>query len=112
MVSKELEVGFNPPEKDIKADERANLILDVIQQKGCSYPSEICGELDISKETVYRKLRFLEKNKKIKRMTTVTVDKVPDWLQPRLSELWAHGIKGNAIKRMTWYAVIDNETKK
>lgn len=106
MSNKELRVGFNPPEERKEADEKVELILDLIKEKGCSYPAEICGELDISKDTVYRKCRFLEREKVIERMLIETAKEVPKWLQPRMHELWARGIKGNKIRRITWYRLV------
>ena len=106
MLSKELEVGFSPPEKKEAVDERVGLILDLIKQRGCSYPAEICGELDISKDTVYRKCRFLERQGVIKRMSLAGIEHVPGWLKPRINELWARGIKGEKIRRITWYVLV------
>lgn len=101
-----MEVGFNPPVREDEADEKVDMILDLIKLKGCSYPAEIMGELDISKDTIYRKCRFLERNGIIKRMSLAGIERVPDWLQPRINELWARGIKGDKIRRMTWYKLV------
>ena len=109
MSNDNLEVGFNPPEEEEKADDTTDLILDTIKELGCSYPSEICGVLDISKDTVYRKVRFLEHTGKIKRMSLGDTRIVPEWLQPRIKDLWAHGLKGKTIRRMTWYTVVEGE---
>lgn len=106
MTNKKLGVGFNPPQEEEKADERVEWILDLIKEKGCSYPAEIGGELNISKDTLYRKLRFLEKEGIIKRMSLEGKEQVPDWLEPRIKELWARGIKGEGIRRISWYMVV------
>lgn len=111
MKEDKLEVGFSPPQDKNEADDRADAILELIREKGCSFPAEIMGELDISKDTIYRKCRYLEKQGLIKRMALFGVDKVPDWLQPRIKELWARGIKGDKIRYMTWYTVVKSASK-
>ena len=103
MSKEKLEVGFSPPEKKEAVDDKMEVILDFLEDKKISYPSEICGELDISKETVYRKLRFLQKQGVVERLTISNQVRAPDWLVPRLQDLWSRGIKGDAIKRMSWY---------
>ena len=111
MKEDKLEVGFSPPQDKNEADDRADAILELIREKGCSFPAEIMGELDISKDTIYRKCRYLEKQGLIKRMSLWGIDKVPDWLQPRIKELWARGIKGDKIRYMTWYTVVKSASK-
>lgn len=113
MVKDKVLVGFDPPvnpdQKDLKAEE----ILEVLNDLGASYPSEICGETDVGKETCYRKLRFLAKQGKVKRMSLDGKDVVPEWLKPRIPSLWARGLKGDAIRRMSWYVVVkDGKQKK
>jgi len=105
MKDLELEVGLSPPEEQKADDEKTNLVLEFITEKGIAYPAEISGFLDIPKDTCYRKLRFLEGQGKIERLTLEGKMHVPDWLQPRLKELWSRGIKGNAIRRISWYTL-------
>jgi len=105
MATKKLEVGFNPPEEIEAEDEKLEMILEIIKEKGISYPAEISGELNISKDTVYRKLRFMEKQGKVKRMFIKNPDYVPEWLRPRIKDLWQRKIKGDAIRRISWYAL-------
>jgi len=113
MAKSILEVGFNPPEEEKADDTKSDMILDIIREKGISYPSEICGETDISKETVYRKLRFLEKQGAVERMLLNGSKFVPEWLQPRIKDLWERKIKGDAIRRISWYRVVgDGKSKK
>ena len=112
MVSKKVKLGFNPEECESQEDLKLLSILEVIREHGCSYPSEICGETDISKETVYRKLRFAEKQGVLKKLSLEGVDHVPDWLAPRIKDLWSRGIKGDAIRRLSWYMVVDDGKKK
>jgi len=112
MVANKVLVGFNPPEEDIREDLKAAEILEVIKQYGCSYPSEICGETDIGKETCYRKLRFMCKQGIIKRMSLDGKETVPLWLEPRIKDLWAKGLKGDAIRRLAWHTVVKDEGKK
>jgi len=104
-----LEVGFNPPEDDKAEDGRIDRILDFIKEKGVAYPAEISGFLDIPKEACYRKLRFLEGQGSIERLSLEGKRFVPEWLEKRLPELWKRGIKGKTIKRITWYRVVENE---
>lgn len=112
MVSNKVLQGFDPPvaedQKDLKADE----ILEVIKSFGCSYPSEICGELDIGKETCYRKLRFLTRQKRVERLSLEGKEVVPDWLKARIPSLWAKGLKGDAIRRISWYRVVKDGKSK
>lgn len=105
MTTKKLEVGFNPPEEKEADEETFEMILDIIKEKGCSYPAEISGELNKSKDTVYRKLRFMEKQGMVKRMYVKSPTFVPEWLKPRIPELWNRQIKGDAIRRISWYAI-------
>lgn len=105
MTTGKLEVGFNPPEEKEADDETFEAILDVIKEKGCSYPAEISGELNKSKDTIYRKLRFMEKQGMIKRMSIKSPNFVPAWLKHRMTELWNRQIKGDAIRRISWYVL-------
>lgn len=109
MINKELEVGFNPPVEEEKDDEKVEMILDLIKEKGCSYPAEIMGVLNISSDTVYRKCRFLEEKGLLERMSLDGKRWIPEWLQPRIKELWARGIKGEKIRRMSWYRVVGTD---
>lgn len=112
MVKERVLDGFSPPKEEEQMDLKADEILEVIKEFRCSYPSEICGETDISKETVYRKLRFMVKKGIIKRMPLARKERVPEWLKPRIPDLWARGISGNAIKRLSWYMMVDDEKSK
>jgi len=112
MVSNKVLVGFDPPVNEDQQDLKAEEILDVVREFGASYPSEICGEIDIGKETCYRKLRFLVKQGKLKRISLDGMETVPDWLKPRINSLWARGLKGEAIRRMAWYVEVKHEGKK
>ena len=105
MVVKKLEVGFNPPEEDKADDGQFEMILDIIREKGCSYPAEISGELNVSKDTVYRKLRFMEKKGRVEKMIIKSPTFVPEWLKPRMPELWNRKIKGESIRRISWYII-------
>lgn len=111
MVRNNVLDGFSPPKEEEQMDLKADEILEVIKEKSCSYPSEICGETDISKETVYRKLRFMAKQGIIKRMSLAGKERVPEWLEPRVQELWDRGIKGDAIRRLSWYRVVGKDGK-
>jgi len=112
MVRNKVLDGFSPPVEEDQMDLKAEEILEVIKEKNCSYPSEICGETDISKETVYRKLRFMTKQGLIKRMSLEGMERVPGWLEPRINDLWLRGIKGNAIRRLSWYMVVKDGKSK
>jgi len=109
MSGKKSVLGFVPPEQSEQEDLKASEILEIIREKGCSYPAEICGETDISKDTVYRKLRFLTKQGVVERMSLEGSDKVPDWLRDRIPGLWSRGLKGDAIRRLTWYRVVGRD---
>lgn len=105
-------IGFDPPVDEDQTDLKAEEILEVIREKKCSYPSEICGETDISKETVYRKLRFMTKKGVVKRMVLEGKNTVPEWLEPRIKDLWNRGLKGEAIRRLSWYMVVSDGKSK
>lgn len=113
MKEVKLEVGLSPPMEKQVSDEKTDLILEFIKKNGVAYPAEICGFLDMPKDTAYRKLRFLEGQGKIERLTLEGKRFVPDWLEKRLPILWRRGIKGDAIRRISWYRVVeDGKSKK
>lgn len=103
---------FCPPQEFLKADLRSEEIYEFLKQVKCSYPQEIMVEVNISKDTLFRRLRLLEKEGKIKRMFIEDAVSFPKWLEHRKAHLWARGLKGNAIRRMSWYLVVDDGKKK
>lgn len=114
MKEVKLEVGLVPPTEQKADDEKIDLIFGFIKEKGVAYPAEICGFLDIPKDTVYRKLRFLEGQGRVERLTLEGKRFVPEWISSRLPDLWKRGIKGDAIRRISWYRVVrkDGKSKK
>jgi len=111
MKEMRLEVGLDPPTEQKADDEKIDLILGFIKDKKVAYPAEICGFLDIPKDTVYRKLRFLEGQGKIERLSLEGKRFVPKWIEPRLPALWKRGLKGDAIRRISWYRVVSDDGK-
>jgi len=109
MRDVKLEVGLSPPIEKEAAEERTDMILGLIKNKGVAYPAEIGGELNIPKDTTYRLLRFLEAQGKIERLSLDGNRFVPDWLDARLHNLWKRGIKGDAIRRISWYRVVGTD---
>jgi len=112
MVGNKCGDPFNPPEEDLQADLKSEEIMAWMNDIKCSYPQEIMVEVNISKDTMFRRLRQLEKGGKIKRMSLDGKERIPSWLEPRIQHLWSRGIKGNAIRRMSWYLVVEDEGQK
>ena len=104
--------GFIPPEDKKAGADLEDQILEVIKDHGCSYPAEIAGELGKSKDTIYLRLRHMAHLGTIKKVDLARLTSPPSWLKPRMSELWARGIKGDVIKRMSWYVEADNGENK
>ena len=109
MSKKDGEVGFSPPEDRKQLTDRNKLIIDFIKDRGCSYPAEIARELGLGKETSYKYLFQLAKKGILVKQNLHAMTSAPEWLKPRLDELWEEGIKGNAIKRISWYTLADPE---
>ena len=102
---------MDPPMEKEASDEKIDLIFGFIKEKGVAYPAEICGFLDLPKDTVYRKLRFLEGQGRIERLSLEGKRFVPEWIEPRLHALWKRGIKGDAIRRISWYRAVKDDGK-
>lgn len=106
---KVLEELTPPLERGIKLNVDTS-ILEAVAERGISYPSEIVGDTGISRQTAYDHIRHLEKTGKLERI--FMHKHVPDELKARLSELWDMGLKGNALKRMSWYRVKEGKKSK
>lgn len=110
MVEKSILEELTPPgERHIKADVDAS-ILEAVAERKISYPSEIVGDTGINRQTVYDHIRHLAKEGKLERIFMHKF--VPEELKGRLHEFWDMGLKGNALKRMSWYRVKDGKEGK
>jgi len=96
-----------PGERNIKANVDTS-ILDAIAERKISYPSEIVGDTGISRQTCYDHIRHLAKEGKLERIFMHR--NVPEELTGRLEEFWSMGLKGNQLKRMSWYRVKEGKT--
>lgn len=109
MVEQSLLEELTPPgERHLKADVDAS-ILEAIAERKISYPSEIVGDTGINRQTVYDHIRHLAKEGKLEKIFMRLY--VPEELKERLQEFWDMGLKGNALKRMSWYRVTDGTKK-
>ena len=103
---------FLPPEERVEASEpkrdSEKIILDCIKIRGASYPAEIVADSGLSKTTVYDSLALLLAKRKIRKLNTSGY-RAPPELEKRLPELWAIGLKGNAIKRLSWFTINEED---
>jgi len=101
---KEMVVDWTiPPEDQATQKNSKRLVIEAIKQKGITYPAEITMITGLSRQTVFDVLAKMTYSKEVKRLDIATVREPPVLLKRRLPELWAQGLKGNAIKRMSWY---------
>jgi len=98
-----------PPEDRIEEKNGRKLILECIKQKGITYPAEITMITGLSRQSVFDYLAKLSYSGEIKRLDIATCRNPPRALKRRLPELWAMGLKGNALKRMSWYRLSCDE---
>lgn len=93
-----------PPEDRILKQKTEELILEVIKDKKISYPAEICGETGLSRTTVFDKLSYMKTQGKLLKINLTNM-KPPKELLDRRASLWTDGIKGDMIRRMSWYMI-------
>jgi len=103
--------GFRPPEEYDTGMNYDSLIYDFVKKKGCSYPAEIMRELGISKDTLYTHLFQLVKKDWLVKHNLAGKYLVPDWLRPRVKEMWSMNIKGDRIRGMAWYTLSNLNAK-
>jgi len=98
-----------PPEDQAVQKNSKRLVMECIKQKGITYPAEITMITGLSRQTVFDTLAKMTYSKEVKRLDIATMREPPVLLKRRLPELWAQGLKGNAIKRMSWYKLQDDQ---
>ena len=99
-------LGELTPPGERKAEKNIDKsILESIEDRKITYPAEVVGDTGINRQTVFDRLRYLSKEGKIERVALRR--KVPDELKGRLEELWDLGLKGQMIRRMSWYKLND-----
>ena len=76
-----------------------------------TYPSEVVQHTGLSAPTVLARLGYMKNRGVLER---VCMRKgCPDELRDRLPDLWSWGLKGDTLKRMSWYRRVkhDGEVK-
>jgi len=94
---------LTPPEERKRFHNVNRCILEAVAKRGISYPSEIVGDTELSRQTVFDHIRILTNRGKLVRVSLK--DGIPDDLRNRLLELWERGLKGGMLRRMSWYRV-------
>ena len=100
--------GFQPPNAMGNGVDFDKVIYDFIKKAGCSYPSELRRELGICKDTLYFHLFQLTKQGYLKKHNLMGKHTAPEWMKPRLPELWSTGLKGDRLKMMAWYTIVED----
>ena len=98
---------WNPPSDKPGRGSSDAEILRVIDDLKITYPNEIVTHTGISQQTVLGRLGFLKNQGVIERV--IMGDRPPDDLRARFPELWAAGLKGNTLRRMSWYRRVQHE---
>jgi len=106
----EAEDWWNPPGDTAGKKTSDEEILRVLKELKVSYPSEIVSRTGISLQTVLGRLGWLRTQGIVERVEITRW--CPDDLKARLPELWALGLKGGTIRRMSWYRLVDHEADK
>jgi len=107
----EKEDWWNPPVEKAGKKTTDEAILRVLKDLKISYPNEIVSHTGISLQTVLGRLGWLRSQGLVERVEILRW--CPDELKARLQSLWAMGLKGGTIKRMSWYRlVVKDEPKK
>lgn len=102
---------FGSPVSESSRIDYDAVIHQLIKDKGCSYPAEMQREIGCSKDTLYMHLHSLCRDKILKRHSLSGKTSAPDWIKPRIPELITMGIKGDRIRAMAWYTLVDAEVK-
>lgn len=97
-----------PPSDLAEKKKTRERILKVLEEKKISYPAEIVAMTGMNRQTVFDNLAQMVYDKSIERVK-VTAHKCPLLLRNRLNELWDIGLKGGAIRRMSWYKLPNGE---
>ena len=92
-----------PPEERKASKDKTRFILDIVKDKKITYPAEITMITGFSRQTIFDKLAKLTYAGVLEKIDIATIRTPPEELKRRLPELWATGLKGNSIKRMSWY---------
>lgn len=104
----ELEAGDwtrpkGPDRMKLDTDEE---ILRVLREFKISYPNEIVMHTGFSQQTVLSRLGFMKIQGIVERV--VLGMRCPDDLKERLPFLFSQGLKGNTLRRMSWYRIVDH----
>lgn len=102
---------LTPPKERFEAASVDASILEAVEMRRISYPAEIVGDTGVNRQTVFDHVRKLVREGRLERVFLQR--SVPDEMKDRLPELWEMGLKGQMIKRMSWYRVVaDGKGKK
>lgn len=99
-----------PPDERERHKKTDKMILFALEQKKITYPAEIVAETGLSRQTVFDRLAYMSKSGMVERVNVIN-HKPPKELTDRLNELWILGLKGNSIRRMSWYRLKEKEKK-
>lgn len=111
MTNVELADWSLPPEERRQKMSNETRVYESIKERGVTYPNEIMEDTAMGRQVIYDHLRILKGKGKIEKI--VFGEYPPDDVKARLPDLWAQGIKGGAIRRMSWYRLIkDNGDEK
>lgn len=97
---------YPPEDRDKIIEDHYNAkerILEIIINKGATYPNEIIQLTGMQPTTVYNNLGYLAAQNKIKRIKLKSKEKIPPIIKQRFKELWARDIKGDMLFRISFY---------
>jgi len=92
-----------PDKRRLDTDEE---ILRVIREFKISYPNEIVMHTGFSQQTVLSRLGYMKVQGILERV--ILGVRPPDDLKERLPFLFSQGLKGNTLRRMSWYRIVDH----
>jgi len=84
-------------------------ILRVLRDLKVSYPNEIVMHTGFSQQTILSRLGYMKIHGTVERL--VLGVRCPDDLKERLPFLFSQGLKGNTLRRMSWYRIVDHGTE-
>jgi DNA-binding Lrp family transcriptional regulator len=82
----------------------------VVDDLKITYPSEVTQHTGLSAPTVLARLGYMKNQGILERVSMR--QGCPDDLKARLPDLWAWGLKGDTLKRMSWYRRVKHEADK
>ena len=96
-----------PKKELIKKETVIDSIYTAIKEQKITYPAEIVGITGLNRQTVFDKLAYMTRRNMVEKIDVSTKREPPEKLKERLPELWGKGLKGEVIRRMSWYQIND-----